>query len=393
MKARFADRLAVVSKIDPETLAAFVPSFSLQPLVENAIKYGIMPRKEGGTITIATRRDGDRLAVGVSNDGPGLEADTQTLMVHGVGLKNVRNRLQSLYGSDGRLRVQEDGTKAGSRSRSRSRSGTRRPDRETAERNPSMTIRTIIVDDEAHARRKIRDYLRAEKDVEVVGEAGNGADAIRLIEEAKPDLVFLDIQMPEPDGFGVVEALGPGKAPCIIFATAYNQYAIRAFEVHALGYLLKPFDQERFEEALNHARRMLALEKDREDFRARIRSLVEDVRKEDPYAKRFLIRSKRGIRFLEADAVLWIEAAGSYAALHTETGEHLLHEPLADLEKRLDPRRFVRTHRSFIVNGGAIVEIQPHFHGESVLLLKDDRRIRVSRNYRENFLKFLEGRS
>jgi two-component system LytT family response regulator len=254
-----------------------------------------------------------------------------------------------------------------------------------------MAIRAIIVDDEAHARRKIRDYLRPERDVEVVGEAGNGTDAIQLIEETKPDLVFLDVQMPEPDGFGVIAALGPEKTPHIVFATAYNQYALRAFEIHALDYLLKPFDQDRFQEALKHARRMIAMEQDREDFRARIRSLIEDVRKEDPYAKRFLIRSKRGIRFLEAEAVLWIEAA-SYSALHTETGEHLLHEPLSDLEKRLDPRRFVRTHRSFIVNGSAILEIQPYFHGESVILLKDNRRIRVSRNYRENFRKFLDGR-
>ncbi len=256
-----------------------------------------------------------------------------------------------------------------------------------------MKIRTIIVDDEAYARRKIRDYLRSEPDIEVLGEAADGTEALRLIAESRPDLVFLDIQMPGPDGFGVVEALGAEGVPHIVFATAFDQHALRAFEVHALDYLLKPFDRERFDEALSRARRIIALEKDRDDFRARIRSLIEDVRKEDPYAKRFLIRSKRGIRFLEAESVLWIEAAGSYAALHTETGEHLLHEPLGDLEKRLDPRRFVRTHRSYIVNGSAILEIQPSFHGESVLLLKGDRRIRVSRNYRENFLKFLEGRA
>ncbi len=255
-----------------------------------------------------------------------------------------------------------------------------------------MAIQAIIVDDETYARRKIRDYLRQEKDIEVVGEAGNGSDAIRIIREKKPDLVFLDVQMPKPDGFGVVEALGAEGAPLIVFATAFDQYALRAFEVHALDYLLKPFDRERFDEALKRARRTIAMEKDREDFRARIRSLMEDVRKEEPYAKRFLIRSKRGIRFLEAEAVLWIEAAGSYSALHTESGEHLLHESLTDLERRLDPRRFVRTHRSFIVNGDAIREIQPYFHGESVILLKDDKRIRVSRSCREHFAKFLEGR-
>lgn len=255
-----------------------------------------------------------------------------------------------------------------------------------------MAIQAIIVDDEAYARRKIRDYLRQEKDIEVVGEAGNGSDAIRIIREKEPDLVFLDVQMPKPDGFGVVEALGAEGAPHVVFATAFDQYALRAFEVHALDYLLKPFDRERFDEALNRARRMIAMEKDRDDFRARIKNLIEDIRKTDSFAKRFLIRSKRGIRFLEAEAVLWIEAAGSYSALHTESGEHLLHESLSDLERRLDPRRFARTHRSFIVNGDAIREIQPHFHGESVVVLKDDKRIRVSRSYRESFGKFLEGR-
>lgn len=257
----------------------------------------------------------------------------------------------------------------------------------------SAAIRAVIVDDEAYARRKIREFLGAEKDVEVVGEAGNGTDAVRIIREAKPDLVFLDIQIPKPDGFGVVEALGDADLPHFVFATAYDQYALRAFEIHALDYLLKPFDRDRFRESLKRARRIIGMEKDREDFRMRIRSLIEDVRTESPYLRRLLIQSKRGVRFLNAEDVLYLEAAGSYVALHTETGEHLVREALSDLEKKLAPRLFIRTHRSFIVNVEAIQEIQRHFHGESVIILRNGARVRVSRNYSGPFRKAIEGRS
>lgn len=257
----------------------------------------------------------------------------------------------------------------------------------------SAAIRAVIVDDEAYARKKIREFLRSEEDIEIVGEAGNGSDALRLIRETKPDLVFLDIQMPKPDGFGVVEALGDGPLPHIVFATAYDQYALRAFEIHALDYLLKPFDRDRFRESLSHARRVIGLEKDREDFRTRLRGLLEDLRSESPHLRRFLIQSKRGVRFVNAEDVLYLEAAGSYVTLHTETEEHLLREALSDLEKELDSRTFIRTHRSFIVNVNAIQEIQRHFHGESVIILKNGGRVRVSRNYVERFRKALEGRS
>ncbi len=257
----------------------------------------------------------------------------------------------------------------------------------------SAAIRAVIVDDEAYARKKIREFLRSEEDVEVVGEAGNGSDAIRIIREAKPDLVFLDVQMPKPDGFGVVEALAEGTLPHVVFATAYDQYALRAFEIHALDYLLKPFDRDRFRESLNHARRVIGMEKDRQDFRAKLRGLLEDLRTETPHLRRFLIQSKRGVRFVNAEEVLYLEAAGSYVTLHTETEEHLLRETLNDLESELDPRVFIRTHRSFIVNVGAIHEIQRHFHGESIILLRNGGRVRVSRSHVERFRKALEGRS
>ncbi len=261
----------------------------------------------------------------------------------------------------------------------------------TMDRNAA--IRAVIVDDEAYARKKIREFLGAEKDVAVVGEAGNGTEAIRIIRETKPDLVFLDIQMPAPDGFGVIEALAPGDLPHVVFATAYDQYALRAFEIRALDYLLKPFDRDRFRESLKRARSLIGMEKDREDFRSRLRGLIEDMRTGSPHLKRLLIQSKRGVRFLNVEDVQYLEAAGSYVALHTETGEHLIREALGDLEEKLDPCLFVRTHRSFIVNVDAIQEIQRHFHGESVIILKNGGRVRVSRNYIEHFRKAVEGRS
>jgi two-component system LytT family response regulator len=255
-----------------------------------------------------------------------------------------------------------------------------------------MPIRAVIVDDEAYARRKIRDFCRAEKDVEVVGEAANGSDAVRLIRAERPDLVFLDVQMPAPDGFGVVEALDLEDPPQIVFATAYDQYALRAFDVHALDYLLKPFDQDRFREALARARRAIAAEKDRADFGARLKGLIEDARSKSPYLRRLPVPSARGVRFLKPEDVLFIEASGSYAALHTASGEHLLHERLSELERKLDPRVFVRTHRSYIINVEHIREVQPYFHGESVVVMDNERRIGVSRSFRENFRKILDGR-
>jgi two-component system LytT family response regulator len=255
-----------------------------------------------------------------------------------------------------------------------------------------MALRAVIVDDEPYARRKILDFLRAEGDVEVVGEAADGKEAVRLIRAERPDLVILDVQIPEPDGFGVVEALDLENPPRIIFATAFDQYALRAFDARALDYLLKPFDRDRFREALGRARRSIAMEKSQADFGGRLRDLIEDARTRSPYLRRFPVPSARGVRFLKADDVLWIEASGNYAALHTASGEHLVHERLSGLERRLDPRVFVRVHRSSIVNVEHIREVQPYFHGESVIVLDNDRRINVSRSRSASFRKILDGR-
>ena len=249
-----------------------------------------------------------------------------------------------------------------------------------------MTIRSVIVDDEAYARQKIREFLREEPGFVVAGEAGSGSAAVRIIKKERPDLVFLDIQMPEPDGFGVVEALGPDALPHIIFATAYQQYTLQAFEIHALDYLLKPFDKDRFREALRHAAKVIGLAQAQDDFRLRVREMMNDIRTPGPYLKRFLIPSPKKVAFIKAADVLWIEAAGSYAALHSEREEHLVREPLSGLEGKLDPQVFIRVHRSFIVNLAKISVID-----RNRIVFDGKVYIPVSEQYKDKFQEYIKG--
>jgi two-component system LytT family response regulator len=179
-----------------------------------------------------------------------------------------------------------------------------------------MPIRALIVDDEPMARTVIRDFLAEAGDIEVVGEAGDGAAAVRLIETTQADLVFLDVQMPEFDRLDVVEAVGASRMPFVIFLTAYDKYALRAFEVHALDYLLKPFSRARFEEALDHARRYVAMAKMDMEFKSKIKSLLQDIQEANPCARRFFIQSRGKVRFLKAEEVEWAEATGNYVLLH-----------------------------------------------------------------------------
>lgn len=255
-----------------------------------------------------------------------------------------------------------------------------------------MPIRVLIVDDEPFSRLKIQDFLEQEEDFTVVAEAGDGLEAIRIIKKQKPDLVFLDVQMPELDGFGVIEAVGLENMPYIIFATAYDQYALRAFEIHALDYLLKPFDRHRFREALKHARQYIGVSRTNEEFKNRIRNLLLEIQSETPFIKRFLIQTQKRIYFLRTEEVERIESAGNYVTLHAESGEHLLRETLTALEEKLNPQKFVRTNRSNIINLEYIRELQPYFHGEYIVILKSGQKVVLSRNCRENFKKVFRGR-
>jgi two-component system, LytTR family, response regulator len=244
-----------------------------------------------------------------------------------------------------------------------------------------MTLRALIVDDEAVARRRIRRLLQREPDVRVVAEAADGRTAVQVIREQSPDVVFLDVQMPELDGFGVVAELGH-HPPTIVFVTAYDEYALKAFEVHAIDYLLKPFGRDRFQQTLQHAREHLERRR-AGDLGRRLLALVQDLKPEPQKLDRLVVKSGGRVFFLRTDELDWIEAAGNYVRLHLGEDSHLFRETMNNMEARLDARRFVRIHRSRIVNTDRIKELQPWFNGEYVVVLHNGTRLTLSRGYRE----------
>ena len=241
-----------------------------------------------------------------------------------------------------------------------------------------MTLRTLIVDDEAPARRRIRRLLGAERDVVVAGECGDGDAALALIARERPDLVFLDVQMPERDGFDVLKALPAEPLPAILFVTAHDRYALRAFDVHAVDYLLKPFTAERFRTAVARARERIAAK----TAGAGVASLAASLRALPSYVARLPARTPSGTAFIDLDTVDWMDAADNYVRLHVRGREYFVRDTLASLETQLDPARFVRVHRSAIVRIDRVVEIRPETHGDAELVLRDGTRIPVSRTFR-----------
>jgi two-component system LytT family response regulator len=247
----------------------------------------------------------------------------------------------------------------------------------------SDVIRTLVVDDDPVSRQRIRALLEREPDVEVVGECADGAEAIAQIRAESPDLVFLDVQMPNVDGFGVLEAVGSALMPVTVFASAYVEFALRAFDACALDYLLKPFDEERFGKALDRARGAARARRGVADPRldALMQFLQGAGRTEYPQ----LLAVKMGdqYRFVEVGDIDWIEADGNYIRLHIGKTERLVHKTLTEMEDRLlDPQRFVRIHRSTIVNLSRIAHVEPLFHGELSVALKDGTRLVCSRRFR-----------
>ena len=243
-------------------------------------------------------------------------------------------------------------------------------------------IRTMVIDDEQMARERIVGLLAQEKDIELVGECSDGAQAVAAIQDQHPDLVFLDVQMPAFDGFGVIREVGPDHMPAVVFVTAYDEYALRAFEVHAIDYLLKPFGRDRFQQTLQHAREHL----DRRragDLGKRLLALVQDLKPEPQKIDRLVVKSGGRVFFLRTDEIDWVEAAGNYVRLHLATESHLFRETMNNMEARLDGKRFVRIHRSRIVNTDRIKELQPWFNGEYVVVLHNGARLTLSRGYRE----------
>jgi two-component system LytT family response regulator len=243
-------------------------------------------------------------------------------------------------------------------------------------------IRAMIVDDEPMARERIAGLLAQEQDIEVIGQCADGQQAISAIQQQNPDLVFLDVQMPAVNGFGVIQQVGAERMPPVVFVTAYDEYALRAFEVHAIDYLLKPFGRDRFQQTLAHAR--AHLERRRAgDLGKRLLALVQDIKPEPQKLDRLVVKSGGRVFFLRTDEIEWVEAAGNYVRLHLQKDSHLFRETMNGMEARLDPRRFVRIHRSRIVNSDRIKELQPWFNGEYVVVLQNGTRLTLSRGYRE----------
>jgi two-component system LytT family response regulator len=242
--------------------------------------------------------------------------------------------------------------------------------------------RVLIVDDEPLARERLRTLLADEAGIEVVGEASDGRAAVDAIQTLSPDLVFLDVQLPGSTGFDVIESVGAGRMPFVIFVTAYDRYAPRAFDVHALDYLLKPFDRDRFRQSLARVRQQLE-HRTAGDLERRLIALVQDLKPAHARVDRFVVKSGGRVFFVRNDEIDWIEAAGNYVKLHVGSDSHLFRETMNAVEARLDPDQFFRIHRSHIVNIERIRELQPWFNGEYVVFLKNGTRLTLSRGYRE----------
>ena len=252
-------------------------------------------------------------------------------------------------------------------------------------------IRVLIVDDERLARKRLTRFLRAQSDVEIVGSCTNGPDAIAAIERTSPDVVFLDVQMPNLDGFELLSKLPPDRIPRIVFVTAYDEYAVRAFDVGALDYLLKPFDQARFDQAFQRVRAEMG--RDHQDITKRLLAYLEEVSSNggaDPTTSpepprtldRLMIKNGGRVFFIRATDIRWVEAADNYVHIHVGKDSHLFRQTLNAIEQGLDPRRFMRIHRSTLVNLDCVREIQEGVGREHFVVLEDGTRLKLSDRYR-----------
>jgi two-component system LytT family response regulator len=241
-----------------------------------------------------------------------------------------------------------------------------------------MPIEALIVDDERLARQRLRRLLDTEPDVAVVGECASGREAVEFLERQPADLIFLDIQMPEMDGFAVVEQIVKDRQVMVVFVTAHAGHAVRAFDVNATDYLLKPFDRERLERCL-------------ERVRAQREALGPDAGPGRPRPHRLAVRSAGKVFFVKMDDIDWVEAADNYIVLHVKNETHILRETMNSIQTRLDPRKFVRVHRSRIVNIERIKQLEPSAHGEYAIALHDGTRLTLSRSYREKLMEAMSG--
>jgi two-component system LytT family response regulator len=255
-------------------------------------------------------------------------------------------------------------------------------------RSPMRPIRVLLVDDEPLARHRVRSLLAGEPDIELLGECDNGSDAVRRALELRPDLLFLDVQMPGLDGFGVLHALRHAPLPLVVFVTAYDQFALRAFDVHALDYVLKPVSTERFRRVLARARALLHEGADAPE-RHRLIALLDEVARRDTASDRVVLRTGGRLVFVRMTEIEWIEVAGNQVRVHAGGRVHVARETLSALEARLDPSRHVRVNRSAIVNLDHIVELQPWFQGDYIIVLRDGTRLTTGAAYRARVRELL----
>jgi two-component system LytT family response regulator len=248
-----------------------------------------------------------------------------------------------------------------------------------------MSVRVLVVDDEAPARRKVRAHLAGTPGVEVVGEAASGPEAVEAIRSLRPDLVFLDVQMPGMTGFEVIEAVGVEAMPAVVFVTAYDEFALDAFEVQAVDYLMKPFHADRLRQAVARARERISRHEPARESLARLLQGV--LQKEPRELQRLLVREGERMFFVPIREIVHLTADGNYVKVHTAKGaHHQIRETLASLEAKLDAERFARIHRSEIVNLDYVAEIQPFFHGDYTVLLKTGEQVRLSRRFQDRLL-------
>jgi len=255
-----------------------------------------------------------------------------------------------------------------------------------------MKIRVMIVDDEPLARERIRQLLNDERDIIVVAECSNGMEAIALLERRRVDLMFLDVQMPELDGFGVLEALDPHNTPAVIFVTAYDKFALRAFDVHALDYLLKPIDRSRFAQSVVRARKEI-LRPSEMKMNKHLLALLDDLRAEHRFLERLVIKTRKRVFFVLVSEIDYVITQGNYLKINAHGKSHLLRSTISRLETKLDPKQFIRIHRSTLVNVGQLQELQPYRKDEILAIMKDGKRLPVSRRFRKQIMALINNLS
>jgi len=251
----------------------------------------------------------------------------------------------------------------------------------------------LIVDDMILARKRLRRVLRQDAEIEIIGECADGREAVEAVARMKPDLMFLDVQMPEMDGFQAMAEIGAENAPVVIFVTAFDHFALRAFEVHALDYLLKPFDAERLKKTVERAKEQIKKRGANDGVQAadeRLLALLKDVKTEPKYLRRLTVKSRGRTIFLTVDDIDYIEAEGNYLSLQVGKESHLIRSAMHQFEQKLDPEKFARIHRSTIINLDRVKEMHPMFNGDQLVIMKNGKELTLSRNYRDRLKDLLE---